>query len=99
MRYYVLYDDNGKIVRIGTGEDGDEISEAEYNALLVEILEKAELSDKLYYGEIALDDIPEKWREEIEQEVNERIAVEGTADEKELSAEEALDIILGGANG
>lgn len=98
MRYYVLYDDNGKVIRIGTGEDGDEISEVEYNALLVEILEKAELSDKLYYGEIAIDDIPEKWREEIEQEVNDRIAAEGTADEQELSAEEALNIILGGVD-
>ena len=72
------------------------ITEEEYNALLSETREKSALEDALYCGEITLDDVPEEWREEIEQAVNDRIATEGTADEQEISDEEALNIILGG---
>ena len=96
MRYYAQYNNSGKLIAIGTGNGGVEITEAEYNALLSEIREKAALVDKLYSGEITIDDVPEAWREEIQRRVDERIAAEGTAEEQDLSAEEALDIILGG---
>lgn len=95
MRYYVQYTESGTLVAIGTGRGGTEITEAEYNALLSEIREKADLADKLYGGEIAIDDIPADWREEIQRRVGERIAVEGAADEQDIPAEEALEIILG----
>lgn len=96
MRYYAQYNDNGKLLAIGTGYGGTEITESEYNALLSEIREKAALVDKLYSGEITLDDVPTDWREEIQRRVDERIAAEGAAAEQDISAEEALDIILGG---
>lgn len=96
MRYYAQYNDTGKLIAIGTGAGGTEITEAEYNALLAEIREKAALVDKLYSGEITLDEVPADWQEEIQRRVNERIAAEGEAAEQEISAEEALDIILGG---
>ena len=96
MRYYAQYDDSGKLLAIGTGAGGTEITEAEYNALLSEIREKAALVDKIYSGEITIDDVPVEWQEEIQRRVNERIAAEGAAEEQDLSAEEALDIILGG---
>ena len=96
MRYYALYSDN-KLIAIGTGYGGTEISEAEYNALLSEIREKADLVDKLYSGEITIDAVPVDWQEEIQRRVDERIAAEGTAEEQDISAEEALDILLGGA--
>ena len=96
MRYYAQYNDTGKLVVIGTGPGGTEITEAEYNALLSEIREKADLVDKLYSGEITIDDVPTDWQEEIQRRVNERIAAEGAAAEQDISAEEALDIILGG---
>ena len=96
MRYYAQYNENGKLIAIGTGKGGTEITEAEYNALLSEIREKAALVDKLYSGEIALDDVPTDWQEEIQRRVDERIAAEGTAAEQDIPAEEALDIILGG---
>ena len=95
MRYYALYSDN-KLIAIGTGAGGVEITEAEYNALLAEIREKAALVDKLYNGEITLDDVPTAWQEEIQRLVDERIAAEGAAEEQDIPAEEALDIILGG---
>ena len=98
MRHYAQYNDSGKLIAIGTGNGGTEITEAEYNALLTEIREKAALVDKLYSGEITIDDVPTEWQEEIQRRVNERIAAEGTLEEQDLSAEEALNIILGGGN-
>ena len=96
MRYYAQYNDSGKLIAIGTGCSGVEITEAEYNALLTEIREKAALVEQLYNGEITIDDVPTEWQEEIQRRVNERIAAEGAAEEQDLSAEEALNIILGG---
>ena len=97
MRYYAQYNDSGKLLAIGTGPGGVEITESEYNALLSEIREKAALVDKLYSGEITIDDVPTDWQEEIQRRVDERIAAEGSAEEQDISAEEALDILLGGA--
>ena len=96
MRYYALYSDN-KLLAIGTGYSGTEITEAEYNALLSEIREKSAMVDKLYSGEITIDEVPADWQEEIQRRVDERIAAEGTAEEQDIPAEEALNILLGGA--
>ena len=97
MRYYAQYTESGKLLAIGTGSGGTEITEAEYNALLSEIREKSAMVDKLYGGEITIDEVPADWQEEIQRRVDERIAAEGTAEEQDISAEEALDILLGGA--
>ena len=97
MRYYAQYNSENKLIAIGTGYGGEEITEAEYNALLSEIREKADLVDKLYSGEITIDDVPVDWQEEIQRRVDERIAAEGSAEERDISAEEALEILLGGA--
>ena len=96
MRHFAQYNDTGKLIAIGTGNGGTEITEAEYNALLAEIREKAVLVEQLYNGEITIDEVPVEWREEIQRRVDERIAAEGSAEEQDLSAEEALNIILGG---
>ena len=98
MRYFAKYDNHGVLVLIGTGGNGGvEITESEYNALLSEIRTKAALVDKLYNGEITIDAVPADWQEEIQRRVNERITAEGSAEEQDISAEEALDILLGGA--
>ena len=97
MRYYAQYNDSGKLLVIGTGYGGTEITESEYNALLSEIREKAAFVNKLYSGEITIDDVPEEWQEEIQRRVDERIAAEGSAEEQDISAEEVLEILLGGA--
>ena len=96
MRYCAHYNDSGKLLAIGTGSGGTEITEAEYNALLSEIREKAALVNRLYSGEITIDAVPVDWQDEIQRRVDERIAAEGIAEEQDISAEEALDIILGG---
>ena len=97
MRYFKQYNDSGKLIAIGTGYGGTEITESEYNALLAEIREKVAFVNKLYNGEITIDAVPVDWQEEIQRRVDERIAAEGTAEEQDISAEEALDILLGGA--
>ena len=97
MRYFAQYTESGIIIAIGTGNGGTEITEAEYNALLSETREKADLVNKLYNGEITIDAVPAEWQEEIQRRVDERIAAEGTAEEQDIPAEEALDILLGGA--
>ena len=95
--YYAQYNDSGKLLAIGTGPGGVEITEDEYNALLAEIREKADLVNRLYSGEITIDEVPTDWQEEIQRRVDERIAAEAQADEQDISAEEALEILLGGA--
>ena len=95
MRYYAQYS-SGKLIAIGTGSGGTEITESEYNALLTEIREKSALVDKLYNGEITIADFPSEWQEEIQRRVDERIKREGTLEEQPISAEDAMNIILGG---
>ena len=95
MRYYAQYNDSGKFLAIGTGAGGVGITEAEYNAILADIREKAALVDKLYFGEITLDDVPADWQEEIQRRVNERIAAEGEAAEQPVSGDELLSMLEG----
>jgi len=72
MRYYAQYNESGKLIAIGTGPGGVEITEAKYNRLLTEIREKAALVDSLYNGEITIDSVPTEWQEEIQRRVDER---------------------------
>ena len=86
MRYYAQYDESGKLIAIGTGPGGTEITQAEYNSLLTEIREKTALVNKLYSGEITIDAVPVDWQEEIQRRVDERIAAKGTAEEQDIPA-------------
>ncbi len=95
MRYYAQYSDTGKLIAIGTGAGGTEITESEYNALLAEIREKAALVDKLYSGEITLDEVPADWQEEIQRRVNERITADVEAAEQPVSGDEFLSMLEG----
>lgn len=74
--------------------DGVEITAEEYSAAFEEIKAKTDLANQLYKGEITIDAVPAEWREEIQQRVDERLI--DIDDDPDLSAEEALDIILGG---
>lgn len=94
MRYYAQYSGN-KLVAVGTGSGGVEITEAEYNRLLAEIREKAALVNRLYAGDITIADVPTDWHEEIQRRVDERIAAEGEAAQQEISGDELLNMIEG----
>lgn len=94
MRYYAQYNDSGKLLAIGTGAGGVEITESEYNRILTEIREKAALVDKLYNGEITIDDVPTEWQEEIQRRVDERKAWESeTAETAEATDEDYLSAL------
>ena len=80
MRFFAQYNNSGKLLAIGTGNGGTEITEAEYNALLSEIREKAALVNKLYNGEITIDAVPVEWQEEIQRRVTERQEAEAEAE-------------------
>ena len=73
MRYYKFIENN-TLVAIGTGYGGTEITEEEYNAILTEIRTKADLVNRVYAGEITIDDVREDWQEEIQRRVDERKA-------------------------
>lgn len=89
MKYYAQYLGN-RLVAVGTNIGGTEITEAEYNALLSEIREKAALVDKLYSGDITIADVPADWREEIQRRVDERIAAEVEAEDEEATEADYL---------
>lgn len=93
MKYFARYNDSGKLTAIGTGLDGVEITESEYNRLLSEIREKASIVNQLYNGEITIADVPEAWQAEIQRRVDERIAAEGAAEEQEISGDEFLSMV------
>lgn len=94
MRYYKQLDESGALVAIGTGPGNTEITESEYNALLAEIREKAACVNKLYTGEITIDDVPEAWREEVQREVDAIKAAEEEAAQN-ISSDEFMTMIEG----
>ena len=89
MRYYAQYNDTDKLIAIGTGYGGTEITEAEYNTLLAEIRAKAQLVDDVYNGVKTLDDVPAEWRDEIQRRVTERQEAE-QAEPEETELEDAI---------
>lgn len=93
MRYYAQYSHDNKVITIGTGPGGTEITESEYNDLLTEIREKAALVDKLYSGDITIDAVPNEWQEEIQRRVDDRIAAEGEAAEQPISGDEFFSML------
>lgn len=93
MRYYAQYNENNKLIAIGTGPGGTEITEEQYNTLLNEIREKVSLVDKLYNKEITIDEVPAEWQEEIQRRVDERITLEGQSSEQPISSEEFYSMI------
>lgn len=93
MRYYAQYNDSGKLLAIGTGYGGTEITKDEYDRLLTEIREKADLVNKLYNGAITIDDVPSEWQEEIQRRVDERIAADGEESEQDISGDELMSMM------
>lgn len=89
MRYYAQYNDSSKLIAIGTGLGGVEITEAEYNTLLAEIRAKAQLVDDVYNGVKTLDDVPAEWLDEIQRRVAERQEAE-QAEPEETELEDAI---------
>lgn len=93
MRHYAEYNDSGNLTGIGTGYGGVEITKEEYDRLLDEIRTKAAYVNKLYNGDISIDEVPVDWQEEIQRRVDERRAAEEAAAEEEISSDELMTMI------
>lgn len=93
MRYYAQYNEDNKLIAIGTGYGATEITKEQYDALLTEIRTKAELVDKLYSNEISLEDVPSEWQEEIQSRVNERIEMEKLLETEEITNNEFINML------
>lgn len=74
--------------------DGVEITALEYADALANAKAKAGLVDNICNGTATIEDAPTEWRSEIVQRVADRQAQ--ADDDPDLTAEEALDVILGG---
>ena len=94
MRYYKQFDKSSALIAIGIGPGGVEITEAEYNAILAEVREKAAYVKKLYAGEITINDVPEAWREEVQANVNALKAADEEVSQ-DISGDELLAMIEG----
>ena len=75
--------------------DDTEISKSDYDALVSIVMEKNVWTNRVYMGEVSIDDVPVAWQEEIAERVKQRR--EEAEQSEEISMEEALEIILGGA--
>lgn len=93
MRHYVLYNEEGQMVCIGKGDGGVEITRDEYDALSAQIEEKNELVWRLYRGEIAPDDVPDGYRDEVVADVARMVEEEGAYLGDEV--DQAIDILSG----
>lgn len=83
MRYFKIID-NGYILAIGTGGGGTEITEAEHDAIMAVIQQKPAWEN----------DTDCHLKTDLTWEAYERIPEEPP---EEIDAEEALDILIGGA--
>ena len=85
-RYYCQYNDSGILLAIGTGAGGTEITEAEYNEIMVIIQNHPTAEGKGYRLKADLT-----WEEyDLPPEPE-------PSDDDEISTDEALNIQLGGA--
>ena len=71
MRYFSLHNGDHKLVGIGTGIGGNEITKEEYDEIFDEIRQKENLVKQLFDGEITAEDVPPEWMEEIQQRADE----------------------------
>ncbi len=93
MRYYIEYAEDGTVQAVGIGPGGTEITKEEYETQLAVILQKNDLTDKLYRGEITQADVPEDWRTEIVAAVEKIIEEQGAYQGDEV--DHALAILRG----
>ncbi len=98
MHYYKTLDSDGNLTSIGIGYDGIEITEEEYNAIAESMRAYGEYLQQLIDGTIDPSKVPEEWREELVATAEAIIKAreEAANQPEEISAEEALNILLGG---
>lgn len=74
----------------------EEITEAEWLALFGDETTRP-YANKVYKGELSIDEVPEELRESVQAVVNAKIAKWGTYESRDIPDGEALNIITGGS--
>lgn len=95
MRYYAKHDKNGAMISFGIGYGGIEVTEEEYNHLMDKYKRTHAAISAVYNEEMAIEDIDEDIRENVQKVVGEMKAAD-TDPNREISDSEALAIILRG---
>ena len=72
-----------------------EVTEAEFYAL-IGTEETRPYANRVYRGELSIDEVPEELRAEVQAVVDTKIARWGTYETREITDSEALNIITGG---
>ena len=78
---------------IGTGENGKEISQEEYESLKKDLSSIQDFAEKILLDEITLESVPDSIKEKVAKRVEDLKPYYG--ENRELTAEEALNIITG----
>ena len=86
MRYYAQYNASGKLIAIGTGYGGTEITEAKYNEIMAIIQNRPTAEGKGY-----------RLKADLTWEEYDLPPVPEPSDDDEITDTEALEILLGGA--
>lgn len=98
MKYFAIYDETGCAVSFGTTSAENinhEITEAEYLALVEESETLNGCVDAVYSGSLALEDVPEEYRERVDARVKEMQEQDNQPEPADPEVEEALAILRG----
>ena len=74
----------------------DIVTEEEWNAIIGNEAHKSYAS-QVYHNEIFIDEVPEEFRETVQNIVQNKIARWGTYESQDIPDSEALNIITGGS--
>ena len=97
MKCFANYDKNGRLLSLQRGNTGGvEITEEEYNRLITWILRINDLAYQVFTGDVPLADVAEEDKAEVLIRVEEMQEHANTEQTEEISAEEAINIILEG---
>ena len=97
MKYFANYDENGRLLSLQRGNRGGvAITAEEYNRLIAWILRINDLAYQVFNGEITMADVPEEDKAEVLIRVKELQEHANTEQTEEISADEAIHIILEG---
>ena len=97
MKYFANYDDTGRLLSLQRGNKGGvEITEEEYNRLITWILRINDLAHQVFTGDVSLADVAEEYKAEVLIRVEAMQEAADAEQTEEISAEEAINIILEG---
>lgn len=94
MRYYKITDSQDRPVSIGVANSGGtQITAEEYTAILARIKKMIEYANKVYSGAMDIGQVPERWRAEVQEQVNKYKADVEVAAQRQIPAVEFMNMV------